>query len=618
MRTSRGVERVHTMPFGAALLDGGGVRFRLWAPDASHVEVVLEDGPGAGRSLAMPEVGAGFREAVVEEAGPGTAYRLRIDGERLVPDPASRRQSRGVHGPSLVEDPRQFCWGDAGWRGRPFSEVVLYELHVGAFSGRGDFDGVRERLDHLARLGVTAIELMPIADFPGRRNWGYDGVLPFAPAAAYGAPEDLKRLVQAAHERELMVFLDVVYNHFGPEGNYLHAYARRFFTRRHATPWGEAIDFDGPHSRVVRDFFIHNALYWTEEFGIDGLRLDAVHAIHDDGRPRFLEELVRAVREGPGAERHVHLVVENHANTARLLGGGPRSYDAQWDEDVHHALHCLLTGESGGYYADFADDPLRHLQRALEQGFAWQGERSPYFGGVPRGEPSAHLPPTAFVPFLQNHDQVGNRVRADRLAATVDERRLRAAATIVLLAPRVPLLFMGEELGSRAPFPFFCDFAPELARAVREGRARELTGLCGSPGAELPLRIPDPTAPETLEQARLDWRDAESERGSRFLAFYRAALAARHASVVPRLARGGAAAGSSRRVGASGIEVTWTLGDGTSLALAANLGDDACAELGRPRGRVLFESEPGVVGSPASGGLPGWSAAWFLAAAESA
>jgi malto-oligosyltrehalose trehalohydrolase len=612
MSQVRGAERYHAMPFGATLRDGG-VRFRVWAPDAAHVEVVLEEGPGAGRAHPMREVGGGFREADVEEARAGTAYRLRIDGERLVPDPASRRQPRGVHGPSLVCDPREFGWRDAGWRGRPFSECVLYELHVGAFTARGDYQGVLGKLDHLARVGVTAIELMPIADFAGRRNWGYDGVLPFAPAAAYGTPADLKRLVEAAHERELMVFLDVVYNHFGPEGNYLHAYARRFFTRRHHTPWGEAIDFDGPHSRIVRDFFIHNALYWIEEFGMDGLRLDAVHAIHDEGRPRFLEELARAVREGPGAERHVHLVVENHANTARLLGGGGRGFDAQWDEDVHHALHCLLTGESAGYYGDFAPDPLSHLRRALEQGFAWQGESSDYHGGAPRGEPSAHLSPTCFVPFLQNHDQVGNRVHADRLTATVDERRLRAAAAIVLLAPRVPLLFMGEEFGSRAPFPFFCDFGPDLAEAVRAGRERELVRLARGSIPAARVHIPDPNAPETLEQARLDWREVESERGSRFLAFYCTALAARNELVVPRRADGAAVPATSRRVGAAGLEVSWTLDDGSTLALAANLGDDPCLELERPRGRVLFESEPGVVGGLGERGLPGWSAAWFLA-----
>ena len=339
------------MPFGAAVLDDGGVRFRLWAPAARGVELRLETADQAA-VLPMQAQADGWYERLSARAAAGSRYRFCVEGDLLVPDPASRCNPDDVHGASEVIDPLAYEWHDGDWRGRSWDEAVVYELHVGGFSATGDFSGVMRRLDHLVELGITAIELMPLADFPGARNWGYDGVLPFAPDASYGRHEQLKALIDAAHGKRLMILLDVVYNHFGPEGNYLHRYAPQFFNTRHRTPWGPAINFDSGCSRVVHDFVIHNALYWLEEYHFDGLRLDAVHAIADDSSPDILIELAEAVRAGPGRSRAVHLVLENDRNSARYLqrttSATPRWYTAQWNDDIHHALHVIATGERAG------------------------------------------------------------------------------------------------------------------------------------------------------------------------------------------------------------------------------------------------------------------------------
>jgi 1,4-alpha-glucan branching enzyme/maltooligosyltrehalose trehalohydrolase len=365
------------MPFGAECLDVG-VRFRLWAPAARGVELCL--GSDSSKKIPLESLAQGCFELITQAAGPGTQYRFRINGAQEVPDPASRFQPNDVHGPSEVIDPGAFDWQDGDWHGRPWEEAVIYELHVGAFTQAGKFSSVRERLDHLAETGVTALELMPVADFPGKRNWGYDGVFTFAPDSVYGRPEDLKELVQAAHQRGIMVLLDVVYNHFGPEGNYLGVYAPQFFTSRHHTPWGNAINFDGAESRAVRDFFIHNALYWLNEFHFDGLRLDAVHAIIDDSKPDILTELADTVRQAIDPGRHVHLILEHEFNHSRYLRRGERcqtqGYTAQWNDDIHHALHVLITGEKDGYYTDYGQSPLHLLGRCLAEGFAFQGEPS--------------------------------------------------------------------------------------------------------------------------------------------------------------------------------------------------------------------------------------------------
>jgi malto-oligosyltrehalose trehalohydrolase len=597
------------MPFGATLLPGGGgVRFRLWAPAARSVALRR---PGAGPDRPMAAAGEGWFE-LTEPAAAGDRYLYVIDGEQAVPDPASRFQPEDVHGPSEIVDPESFDWPDEGWRGRPWEEAVIYELHVGAFTPEGGYDGVAARLDHLASLGVTALELMPLAEAPGRRNWGYDGVYAFAPEAAYGRPERLKALIAAAHERGLMVLLDLVYNHFGPEGNYLARYAPGFFTERHHTPWGAAINFDGPDSRPVRDFFRHNLLYWLTEYNLDGVRLDAVHAISDDGEPHILQEIALAARDGVAPGRETHLVLENDDNAARLLARGspgrPRWYSAQWNDDFHHVLHALVTGERDGYYADHADRPLDRLGRVLAEGFDYQGAPSRHRGGRRRGEPSAGLPPTAFVAFLQNHDQIGNRAFGERLGALAGPAALRAAVAILLLAPSVPLLFMGEEWNAEQPFPFFCDFGPELAQAVRAGRRREFASFPQYADPAILDRLPDAQDPATLAEATLRWRDAEALGHREWLALYRALLMIRHAEIMPRLF--GMDGGATWTVQGKVLRVTWRMGDGSRLRLTALLSDDS--EAARPAidGRPLFSTHPGAAGQRRP--LPPWFVHWSL------
>ncbi|HWA39355.1 MAG TPA: malto-oligosyltrehalose trehalohydrolase [Burkholderiales bacterium] len=575
------------MNFGAQVLAGGGVRFRLWAPAAARVEVVID-----GTRLPMKASGDGWFEREERAARAGTLYRYCIDDEVLVPDPASRFQPQDCEGPSEVIDPAAFPWKD-GWKGRPWSEAVVYELHVGTFSPRGDYRGVAEKLPHLASLGVTAIELMPLSDFAGRRNWGYDGVLPYAPDSAYGRPEDLKALVQTAHDRGLMVLLDVVYNHFGPKGNFLGRYAPQFFTARHRTPWGAAINFDGEGSRWVREYFIQNALYWLGEYRLDGLRFDAVHAIIDQSPRHVLDELAFTVRKA--FQRPIHLVLENDLNQARYMG--PAKYTAQWNDDSHHGYHVLATGEDDGYYVAYADAPAKHLARSLAEGFAYQGEVSP-FTGEKRGEPSTHVPPSAFVDFLQNHDQVGNRAFGERLLSLSDEKVLRALTAILLLAPSPPMLFMGEEWGCTQPFLFFCDFDGELGEAVRDGRRAEFARFAAFRDPAARARIPDPIAEPTFRRSALDWSAAQAPAGKAWVAFYAELLALRRAHIWPL--RPGP--GRHRMAGERAFHVDWPLQGGGTLRLAANLGE-------RPE-KLALEGRPfHVHGTP---GEP-WSVAWTIA-----
>jgi malto-oligosyltrehalose trehalohydrolase len=412
---------------------------------------------------------------------------------------------------------------------------------------------------------------MPTVEFAGRRNWGYDGVQLYAPSSCYGRPEGLKALVEACHACGLAVLLDVVYNHFGPEGNYLPAIAPDFFTERHHTPWGAAIDYDGPQSRPVRDFVIHNALYWLEEFHFDGLRLDAVHAIADDSSPDILAELVETVRRRVTG-REVHLVLENDRNEAHRLarrGGRASEFSAQWNDDLHHALHVLVTGQDIGYYADYADRPVAHLGRALATGFAFQGEPSPFRGGTRRGEPSGGLPVTAFVSFLQNHDQIGNTPFGTRISASAPEPLLHAAITIVLLSPQVPLLFMGEEWASARPFQFFCDFAPPLDEAVRQGRRREFAQFPEFRDATARESIPDPTDEASFTASMLDWSEPRDPLHARWLDRYRHLLGLRSRLIVPRL-HDMKPGGSYELLGPAALRVDWSLGDGSALRLLAN------------------------------------------------
>ncbi|MBF0624791.1 MAG: malto-oligosyltrehalose trehalohydrolase [Magnetococcales bacterium] len=577
----------HDMPFGAQVEPDGGVRFHLWAPGARRVDLCLED-TGPDCLLAMTSEADGWFALTTDQAAPGALYRFRIDGGHRVPDPASRHQPQDVHGPSRVVDPAAWAWDDPHWRGRPWAETVLLELHVGTFTPQGTYTAAIDRLDSLVDLGITAIELMPIADFPGRWSWGYDGVYLFAPDASYGTPDDLKHLVQAAHARGLMVFLDVVYNHFGPEGNYLHLYAPQFFNPRRHTPWGAALDLD---SRWVRQYFIHNALFWIEEYGFDGLRLDAVQAIDDPSDFHLLEELAEAVAAGPGSRRPVHLVLENEANQARFLArtpsGAPRWYQAQWNDDLHHVLHHLLTGETGGYYQDYQDHPPRHLGRALTEGFACQGELSPY-RRRPRGEISAHLPPIAFVAFLQNHDQVGNRPQGDRLTSLAPPAALRAATAVVLLSPQIPMLFMGQEWGSRRPFPFFCDLEPALAPAIATARRREFKQFFGITDADLLARLPDPGAPDTWVAAQLDWEAAEQPDGTAWLAFHRHLLAIRRREILPLLS--GIRQGGIWQWDGRLLRTFWNLTDGRRLWMGINPGPDPRA-VDLPAGRWIYRTD---------------------------
>lgn len=592
------MKRRHVMPFGATVTENG-VRFRLWAPDADTVEVCLKD----GTALLMSATDRGWFELHTEQAQAGSRYLYRINGQLQVPDPASRFNPDDVHGASEVVDPEAFEWQDEDWYGRPWHEAVIYELHVGSFSPKGSFAGVEAKLDHLVALGVTAIELMPVADFPGRRNWGYDGALLYAPDASYGRPEALKRLVQSAHRRGLMVLLDVVYNHFGPEGNYLHAYAEAFFTEKHQTPWGAAINFDDAGCEVVREFFIHNALYWLEEYHLDGLRLDAVHAIKDDSPQHILAELEERVRSGPGRERHVHLILENEDNDAHYLDWG---YDAQWNDDIHHCFHTLLTGESDGYYRDYAAQPMILLGRCLAEGFAYQGEASPKRQGERRGKPSAYLAPTRFISFLQNHDQIGNRAFGERLTELAAPEALRAAVAIQLLAPSPPLLFMGEEWGSRQPFPFFCDFGEELAQAVTEGRRREFAQFEQFQSPQAQQTIPDPNAVATFETAKLDWEVMKQAPHAAWLKFYKQLLALRQQELTPRLIDVPGGSAEFALFAKQGLRVRWVLGRGERYDLMANLSDQSL-HVSMPGGRWIYASS-GV----AEGQLPPWAVVWSL------
>ena len=558
------------LPFGATLIDKSRTRFRLWAPAQQQVSVEIE----GTTPVPMQRLADGWFEGEAS-CGAAAAYRYRLQDGPAVPDPASRAQAADVHGPSLVVDPRAYQWRNAEWRGRPWEETVLYELHAGLLGG---FAGVQRELPRLADLGVTAVELMPINDFPGQRNWGYDGVLPFAADRAYGTPDDLKALVDAAHDRGLMIFLDVVYNHFGPDGNYLASYAPQFFRDDVKTPWGPAIDF---RRAQVRQFFTENALYWLMEYRFDGLRFDAVHAIADGG---WLDEMAAAVRATVEKDRHVHLVLEHDGNVAEHLR---RDFDAQWNDDAHHVLHVMLTGENEGYYRDYADCPADRLARALSEGFVYQGEPLRHRRGERRGTPSADLSPTAFVLFLQNHDQIGNRAFGDRLTVGVEPQALEAAVALQLLCPQVPLIFMGEEIGSKTPFQFFTDHHGELAEAVREGRRREFASFASFSDPAGRAQIPDPNAPETFERSRPEPEPACKTTRSKL---YRDLISLRSEHIVPRL-RAAKAIGAEA-AGPLAVVARWRLDDAV-LTLATNLGPQACT-LEQPAGRLIFETAGGA------------------------
>ena len=593
------------MPFGAEIT-GQGVRFALWAPSAGRVDLVR-----GARRTAMPAIGQGWYKLLDAEATAGDRYAFAIDdADDLVPDPASRFQADDDDRRSSVMDPGSYAWQDGGWSGRPWHEVVLYEAHLGTATPQGTYAAFAEKLATLKETGVTAIELMPLAETSGLRTWGYDGVLPYAPNNAYGTPDELKALVDAAHGLGLMVFLDVVYNHFGPSGNFLHSYAKSFFTDRHETPWGAGINFDGSGeaSEVVREFFINNAMYWLEEFHIDGLRFDAVHAILDDGDKHFLDELAERLRE-KFVDRHIHLVLENEKNEAHRLARDGASkavtYDAQWDDDIHHCWHVLLTGEHEGYYGDFGGDTVARLGRCLAEGFAYQGEFSPNLKRE-RGERTTGLPPQAFVAFLQNHDQIGNRAQGERLTSLADARQLALARAVLLLSPQIPMIFMGDEWGATTPFQFFVNFENEAAleAAIRKGRAKEFETF-KSFGNDPANVVPDPTAVETFERSRLDWSDPEREPHDAILQETRTLLALREKAIVPLMASGFIDA-RFERLGAGGLLVEWRFEQGT-ITFVGNFAAPLLKQDDPRDATVLWQSDN--VASSTSMTFPAWTGA---------
>jgi maltooligosyltrehalose trehalohydrolase len=505
-----------------------GVRFRVWAPGHQRVDVVVY-GPDVETAYPLEPEEDGYFAGLVTAVGAGTRYKYRLDGEETLPDPASRSQPDGVHGASEVVDPAAFEWTDAGWKGIPIEQMVIYELHVGTAAPQGTFDALVERLDDLVELGITAIEIMPVAEFPGERNWGYDGVGLYAPAHAYGGPDAFKRLIDAAHGRGLAVVLDVVYNHFGPEGNYLPAFTSgRIFTERHHTPWGAAVNYDGPDSGPVREFVVQNALHWIHEYHIDGLRLDATHAIVDDSPVHVLQELTTRVRALAGPDRHVVFIAEDERNERQVVQPvekGGLGLDGVWADDFHHQLRRLIAGDQEGYYASYTgmtDD----LAFTLRKGWFYEGQVSPH-QGEPRGTPAGDLPPPSFVHCIQNHDQVGNRALGERLNHEISPAVYRAASALLLLSPYTPLLWMGQEWAASTPFLYFTDHPEELGRLVTEGRRKEFQHFSAFADPEVRESIPDPQAPETFQRSKLDWSERMNQPHAGIRRLYQELIALR-------------------------------------------------------------------------------------------
>ena len=535
-----------------------GVNFRLWAPSTEDASLLLSD----SSTHSMVAQDDGFFEVFIPDIGIGQRYAFEIAGHR-VPDPASRLQDQDIFDWSVV------CGSggsNAGRSRRPWHESIVCEIHVGTASPEGTFNGLAGRLPALANAGYSVIELMPIGDFPGKRNWGYDGVLPFAPDRRYGTPDELRALIAKAHELGLSMILDVVYNHFGPSGNFLHLYATNFFSKDLQTPWGAAINLDDP---MVRLFFVENARMWIEEFGFDGLRFDAVHAFPGAGGDLLLREIAEAVRDiAPEA----FLVLENDHNAANWLertGSRPRYFDAQWNDDYHHVFHVLATGETCGYYGDYQADPVGAAARIMAEGFCYQGEPSNHRGGRARGQPSGHLHPTCFVSFLQNHDQIGNRAFGERLVTLIPANRAKLLQFSLLLSPEIPLFFMGEEFGARTQFLYFCDFDGELADAVREGRKLEFKSFEDLTHNRAAVS-PDPNDIVSFEKSRLAWDELRTQHGQVTLEQFRALVKLRRETIIPLL--GSAYQGAESYRHESAIGCRWAFAEG-SIALGLNPSD---------------------------------------------
>ena len=554
------------------------MRFSVWAPMAESVELLWSE-----QRIPLQKGEEGCWQVEVDGALAGDRYQYSVNGGQPLPDPRSRWQPDGVHGSSALVDPEELkSLQSPGFRSRPLREGVIYELHVGTFTPEGTYQAAQQKLSYLAGLGITHVELLPVATFPGKHGWGYDGVDWFAPQPSYGTPQDLARFVAACHEQGMAVLLDVVYNHFGPDGAYLHAYARPFFDTSAHTPWGAAIDVG---IAAVGDYFADNALYWLNEYRFDGLRFDAVHSINNDP---WLRALGPRIRSGVRADRHVHLVLENEANQVGFLSEGV--FDAQWNDDFHNSIHVLLTGETDGYYAWYANDPMSFLVRCMGEGFAYQGEE---MEGKKRGEPSKHLSPLRFVNFLQNHDQVGNRAHGERLTRLAHPEALAAATALLLLSPFVPLLFMGEECGSRAPFLFFTDHqTEELRKSVREGRRREFARF-EKYGDHVP--VPDPNDRQTFDDSLLDDGDRAVEgRIARLLRL-------RHEWLVPALAT--ASSLGAHALGERALVARWTLG-ARRLVIVCNLGDAFPCDVRAGDDAIWLEGNDHARSSLSRGQLP--------------
>lgn len=640
------IKKNNIHPYNTEFLKDSLVKFIFWAPDAKDVKLCLKIGDLLQELPMVKDKDNLF--TITTKATNGTLYGYKIDGSLIVPDPASRFQPEDVHGLSQLINPENFDWEeDSAWPGKPWEEVILYELHVGTFTPKGTFKAIEEKLDYFVELGVNAIELMPVADFAGKRNWGYDGVLIYAPDSSYGTPDELKNLIKTAHKKGLMVFLDVVYNHFGPDGNYLHTYAKsKFFDEKITTPWGSAINFQ---EKYVRNFFINNAIYWFKEYHFDGLRIDAIHAIYDDSSPDIIEELASRVnlsfnlepqskqdlnlqsRLGLPAQqqgtdnvliaarhnktRHIHLVLENDDNESRYLGElNEGKYAAQWNDDFHHCIHILTTGETSGYYVDYINpnSPSSYLAKALTEGFSYQGEKSVFRNNTNRGEKSTHLSLSKFVNFIQNHDQIGNRAFGERLSILSNDNLIKAAACLYLLAPSIPLLFMGEEWGSKSSFYFFCNFNDELADAIKIGRREEFARFPEFSNPEIREKIPDPSLEKTFLDSKLNWEDLDAKNHREMFEFYQKMLSIRKEKIIPSISN--IKNRSYEIYTDKAFCANWQIGeDNKTLCVLANFGNTSIDASSCIKEDIIAVSNPEATNELVNDKtLPAQSVVWYL------
>ena len=577
---------------GAIGLPDGGVNYRVWAPESSGVETIVFAGDGQVlRRIALAAAGDGYFQGHDPQGRVGDLYKFRLDGEegKTFPDPVSRFQPQGVHGPSQVMEPVGYAWQHDDRRGAvSLDALVIYELHVGTFTPEGTFRAAIDKLDALVDLGVTAIEIMPLADFPGRWNWGYDGVFLYAPARCYGQPDDLRALVDAAHGRGLAVMLDAVYNHLGPDGAYLGAYTKSYFNPAHKTPWGDALNFDGPRNAPVREYFLGNPAYWMDEFHFDGFRLDAIHAIVDETAPHVLAEIAGTIHARGG-----FVFAEDERNAAFLAtpaSEGGTGLDGLWADDFHHTVRVALTGERESYLRDFSGD-TEELADTLAHGWYYRGQASPNHGKE-RGTSCAQLPPHAFCYCITNHDQVGNRAFGERLTASCSPEAYRAASALLCLVPYTPLIFQGQEWAASTPFLYFTDHNPELGRLVTEGRRKEFKGFAAFADEESIKRIPDPQAESTFNASKLNWAERGEGMHAGMLALYREALRLRREE--PAIRRRGRADWQAVALGGDAVALVYTEPDlGEMCMVVLSLTGGGIGEMGIDEGpdfRLIFSS----------------------------